>query len=39
MINTKLRTLLNEYQEKLDSIKCIQTYDCKQLREILVILY
>ncbi len=36
MINTKLRTILNEYQEKLDSIKCIQMYDCKQLREILV---
>lgn len=36
MINTKLRNLLNEYQEKLDSIKCIQMYDCKQLREILL---
>lgn len=36
VINTKLRNLLNEYQEKLDSIKCIQMYDCKQLREILV---
>ena len=36
MINTKLRTILNEYQEKLDSIKCIQMYDCKQLREILI---
>lgn len=36
MINTKLRTILNEYQEKLDSIKCIQMYDCKQLRDILV---
>lgn len=36
MINTKLRNILNEYQEKLDSIKCIQMYDCKQLREILV---
>lgn len=36
MINTKLRTILNEYQEKLISIKCIQMYDCKQLREILV---
>lgn len=36
MINTKLRNILNEYQEKLDSIKCIQMYDCKQLREILL---
>lgn len=36
MINTKLRSILNEYQEKLDSIKCISMYDCKQLREILV---
>lgn len=24
LINTKLRNILNEYQEKLDSIKCIQ---------------
>lgn len=36
VINTKLRNILNEYQEKLDSIKCISMYDCKQLREILV---
>ena len=36
MINTKLRNLLNEYQEKLDSIKCVSMYDCKQLREILI---
>lgn len=36
MINSKLRSLLNEYQEKLDSIKCISMYDCKQLREILI---
>lgn len=36
IMNTKLRNLLNEYQEKLDSIKCISMYDCKQLREILV---
>lgn len=36
IINTKLRTLLNEYQEKLDSIKSISMYDCKQLRDILV---
>lgn len=33
--NTKLRTLLNEYQEKLDNIKSISMYDCKQLRDIL----
>lgn len=36
IINTKLRTLLNEYQEKLDSIKSVSMYDCKQLRDILV---
>lgn len=36
MINTKLRAILNEYQEKLDSIKCISMYNCKQLREILI---
>jgi hypothetical protein len=36
IINTKLRNLLNEYQEKLDSIRCIQMYDCRQLREILI---
>lgn len=36
IINTKLRTLLNEYQEKLDSIKNVSMYDCKQLRDILV---
>lgn len=36
IINTKLRNILNEYQEKIDSIKCIQMYDCKQLRKILV---
>lgn len=35
IINTKLRNLLNEYQDRLDSIKCIQMYDCKQLRDIL----
>ena len=36
IINTKLRNLLNEYQERLDSIKCIALYDCKQIREILI---
>lgn len=36
VINTKLRTLLNEYQEKLDSIKSVSMYDCKQLRDILI---
>lgn len=36
IINSKLRNLLNEYQEKLDSIKSLNMYDCKQLRSILV---
>lgn len=36
IMNTKLRNLLNDYQERLDSIKCVSMYDCKQLREILV---
>lgn len=36
IINTKLRNLLNEYQDRLDSIKSIQMYDCKQLKNILV---
>lgn len=36
IINTKLRTLLNEYQEKLDEIRSVSMYDCKQLRDILV---
>lgn len=39
IINTKLRHLLNEYQDKLDSIKNINLYDCKQLREILISKY
>ena len=34
--NTKLRNLLNKYQDRLDSIGCISLYDCKQLREILI---
>lgn len=36
IINTKLRNMLNEYQDKLDSIKCQSIYDCKQIRAILV---
>lgn len=36
MINTKLRNLLNEYQERLDNIKCTSMYDCKQLREMII---
>lgn len=35
-INMKLRTLLNEYQEKLDSIKNHSLYSCTQLKNILV---
>ncbi len=34
-INTKLRNLLNEYQERLDSIANISLYDCRQLRDAL----
>lgn len=36
MMNTKLRKLLNEYQEKLDQIKHPELYDCRQLKEILI---
>lgn len=36
MMNTKLRNLLNEYQEKLDHIMHPELYDCRQLREILI---
>ena len=36
IINTKLRNILNEYQEKLDNIKHISMYDCKQIRDMLV---
>lgn len=36
IINTKLRNLLNVYQERLDSIKHIEMYSCKQVREMLV---
>ena len=35
-INMKLRNMLNEYQEKLDSIKNIGMYTCSQLRQVLV---
>ncbi len=36
LINTKLRTLLNDYQNKLDSIKVQEAYSCKQIKDILV---
>lgn len=36
VLNTKLRNLINEYQEKLDSIKHPNLYDCRQLKEILI---
>lgn len=36
VLNTKLRNLINEYQEKLDSIKHPDLYDCRQLKEILI---
>ncbi len=36
IINTKLRNLLNEYQERLDCIKHIEMYSCKQVKEMLV---
>jgi hypothetical protein len=36
ILNTKLRNLLNEYQEELDSIKNQAAYSCSQLRNILV---
>ncbi len=35
-INTKLRSLLNEYQEKLDSIKNPSLYSCTQLKNLLL---
>lgn len=34
-INMKLRNLLNGYQNKLDSMKGLSLYDCKQVRDIL----
>ncbi|CDD32339.1 site-specific recombinase phage integrase family [Bacteroides sp. CAG:714] len=36
VLNTKLRNLLNAYQEKLDNIGNISIYDCKQLRQLLL---
>lgn len=36
IMNMKLRNLLNEYQEKLDSIRVQSIYSCKQLKDILV---
>lgn len=33
--NMKLRNLLNEYQERLDKIRGVDLYDCKQLRDML----
>ena len=36
ILNTKLRNLLNAYQEKLDNIDNISIYDCKQLRQLLL---
>ncbi len=35
-INRKLRSLINEYQDKLDAIKHQELYDCTQLKNILV---
>lgn len=36
ILNMKLRKLLNEYQEKLDSIKNQSLYSCQQLKNMLV---
>ena len=36
IINTKLRNLLNKYQERLDGINHIEMYSCKQVREMLI---
>lgn len=35
IVNTKLRGLLDMYQEKLDGIQNPELYDCKQLKDIL----
>ncbi len=35
-MNVKLRTLLNHYQNVIDSIYDIDIYSCSELREILV---
>ena len=36
VMNTKLRNLLNLYQEKLDGISNVDTYTCSQLRQALM---
>ena len=36
ILNAKLRNIINEYQEKLEEIKHINMYDCKQLKDILI---
>lgn len=36
MMNRKLRNLLNEYQDKLDSIRNVSLYSCSQLKNLLV---
>ena len=36
IINIKLRNLLNEYQEKLDSISCPEIYSCSQLKKMIL---
>ena len=36
ILNMKLRNLLNEYQEKLDSIKNQSVYSCQQLKNMLI---
>lgn len=36
VMNTKLRNLLNEYQEKLDSISCPEIYTCSQLKNLII---
>ena len=35
MINTKLRNLLNLYQERLDDIKNLSLYSCKQIKNMI----
>lgn len=35
MMNSKLRNLLNEYQEKLDAIKNKEIYSCEQIKNII----
>ena len=35
-INTKLRSMMNDYQEKLDSISNQNLYTCRQLKDILL---